>query len=207
MDARQAAIISILSKEYAGSKSALSYSNPFELLLAVILSAQCTDKQVNAVTARIFPAYGKPAALAALPLAKVEELIRGCGLFRTKAKNIKAVCQILLDKFAGQVPDNLADLLSLPGVGRKTANVVLSQAFGKPALAVDTHVFRVSRRLGLAAGADADETEQELCRLIPQRDWSAAHHWFIWHGRLVCKARRPLCADCILRELCPARIK
>ena len=205
MDKRQKAVIARLAKEYADTRSALFYNNPFELLIAVILSAQCTDKRVNAITARLFPRYGSPAAFAALPVEELENLIRDCGLFHAKAKNIKAACQLLADKFAGKVPAKMEELLSLPGVGRKTANVVLSQAFGVPAIAVDTHVFRVSHRLGLAAGADAEKTERELMELLPQKDWSAAHHWLIWHGRLVCRARNPLCGKCPLADLCEAK--
>jgi endonuclease-3 len=207
MDKRQKAIIARLAKEYADAQSALCYKNPFELLIAVILSAQCTDKRVNAITGRLFPRYGSPAAFAALPVEELEGLIRDCGLFHAKAKNIKATCQLLVDKFAGKVPAKMEELVSLPGVGRKTANVVLSQAFGVPAIAVDTHVFRVSHRLGLAAGADVEKTERELMALLPKRDWGAAHHWLIWHGRLVCRARNPLCGQCLLSDLCEAKDK
>jgi endonuclease-3 len=205
MDKRQKAIIGRLAKEYENARSALQYDGPFELLIAVILSAQCTDKRVNVITARLFPRCGSPAAFADMPVAELEDIIRGSGLFRAKAKNIKATCRMLVDKFAGQVPGDMESLMSLPGVGRKTANVVLSQAFGVPAIAVDTHVFRVSHRLGLAAGADADKTEQELMRLLPKKSWSAAHHWLIWHGRLVCRARNPLCGQCLLADLCEAK--
>jgi endonuclease-3 len=204
LNTRQKSIIKRLAAEYADARSALRYSGPFELLIAVILSAQCTDKRVNIITARLFPRYGSPAAFADMPVAELEVLIRDCGLFHAKAKNIKAACRMLVDKFAGKVPDNMDDLVSLPGVGRKTANVVLSQAFGVPAIAVDTHVFRVAHRLGLAAGADADKTERELQELLPKRSWSAAHHWLIWHGRLVCRARNPLCGKCLLADLCEA---
>ena len=207
MTKRQKEIMQKLSQIYEGYQSALHYNNPFELLIAVILSAQCTDKRVNIITKRLFPMYGTPASIAALEQEKIEELIHDCGLFRAKAKNIKATCQMIVDKFSSQVPDNMDDLISLPGVGRKTANVVLSQAFGIPAIAVDTHVFRVSRRLGLASGKDVETSEEELMKLFPKKDWSAAHHWLIWHGRLVCKAQRPLCVECGLRELCDSEDK
>ncbi|MDR2006136.1 MAG: endonuclease III [Acidaminococcales bacterium] len=207
MDKRQKTIIGRLAKEYADARSALQYSNPFELLIATILSAQCTDKRVNVITARLFPRYGSPAAFADMPAAELEKLIRDCGLFHAKAKNIKAACRMLVDKFAGKVPGGMDDLVSLPGVGRKTANVVLSQAFGVPAIAVDTHVFRVSHRLGLAAGADAEKTERELQELLPRQSWSAAHHWLIWHGRLICRARNPLCGKCLLADLCRSEDK
>ena len=207
MTKREKEIIDKLSKMYEGSKSALEYNNPFELLIAVILSAQCTDKRVNIITKRIFPQYGMPEKIAALKQEKLEDLIRDCGLFRSKAKNIKTACQLIMDKFNGQVPDNMEDLLTLPGVGRKTANVVMSQAFGMPAIAVDTHVFRVSRRLGLASGKDPETTEQELMKLLPKKYWSDAHHWLIWHGRLICKAQKPLCAKCELADLCKSEDK
>ncbi len=207
MGKRAREILKRLSIAYKDSTSALYYKNPFELLIAVILSAQCTDKRVNIITERLFPVYGTPEAMGALELAKMEELIRDCGLFHAKAKNILATCKILVEKYAGQVPGDMAQLVELPGVGRKTANVVLSQGFGVPAIAVDTHVFRVSARLGLAGGVDVDKTERELMALIPKKDWSHAHHWLIWHGRLVCKARKPLCRECIVADLCASEDK
>ncbi len=202
MDKRQKEILGRLAEKYKGSASALHYNNPFELLIAVILSAQCTDKRVNIITERIFPKCGTAKAMAKLSQEKLEELIHDCGLFHAKAKNILATCRILLEHHGGQVPGTLEELLELPGVGRKTANVVLSQGFGVPAMAVDTHVFRVSARLKLASGVDVVKTEQELMKLIPKKDWSEAHHWLIWHGRLVCKARKPLCRECIVADLC-----
>lgn len=207
MNKTQKQILEKLAQMYGGSKSALEYTNPFELLIAVILSAQCTDKRVNIITKRIFPKYGAPEKIAALKQETLEELIHDCGLFRAKAKNIKAACQMIIDDFDGKVPANMDDLIKLPGVGRKTANVVLSQAFGVPAIAVDTHVFRVSRRLSLSKGNDVEAVEQDLMKLIPKKDWSDAHHWLIWHGRLVCKARKPLCRDCGLSELCVSEDK
>lgn len=207
MTKRQKDILAILAKTYANTTSALNYTNSFELLIAVILSAQCTDVRVNVITKRLFPKYNTPEAIAKLSQEQLEELIRDCGLFRAKAKNILATCNILIEKFASKVPNNMEDLILLPGVGRKTANVVLSQAFGVPAIAVDTHVFRVSHRLGLAKGSDVEETEQELMKVIPKKDWSAAHHWLIWHGRLICKARKPLCGECSLVDLCKSKDK
>ena len=207
MNKRQKEIIERLSRMYADSTSALEYTNPFELLIAVILSAQCTDKRVNIITKRLFPRYDTPEKIAELKQEMLEELIRDCGLFRSKAKNILATCKMIIDKYNGQVPDNMEALIELPGVGRKTANVVLSQAFGVPAIAVDTHVFRVSKRLGLASGKDVETTEQELMKLLPKKIWSDAHHWLIWHGRLVCKAQRPLCKQCGLADLCNSEDK
>jgi endonuclease III len=138
---------------------------------------------------------------------QLEELIRDCGLFRAKAKNILATCKILMDVWQGEIPATLEELIKLPGVGRKTANVVLSHQFGVPAIAVDTHVFRVSNRTGLSCGKTPDEVEQGLMKLIPRSDWSAAHHWLIWHGRKICRARNPLCSECSLAALCPASKK
>ncbi len=196
-------ILKRLGEHYKDVKSGLDYNNCFELLIAVILSAQCTDKRVNVVTKRLFAKCPTAEHFCKLSEEQLEELIHDCGLFRTKAKNIKKTCQILVDEYNGEVPNNLDDLIKLPGVGRKTANVVLSQGFGKPAIAVDTHVFRTSKRLGLALGIDVEKTEQELMKVIPKKDWSAAHHWLIWHGRLVCKAQRPLCNGCFLFDICP----
>lgn len=199
-------MLSLLQEEYGDTGTALNYSSPFELLIAVILSAQCTDVRVNVITARLFPAYDSPAKMLALTLTELEELIRDCGLFHSKAKNILAACRMLEDEFAGEVPSEFDELIRLPGVGRKTANVMLSVCFGKPALAVDTHVFRVSNRMHLAKGNTPNEVEEGLMRLIPRDDWGDAHHWLIWHGRKVCRARNPLCGDCVVRELCPSRV-
>lgn len=197
------AMIAILEKTYQGVKPALVFSNPFELLVAVVLSAQCTDKRVNQTTARLFKKAATPQAIVDLGLARLEEEIRDCGLYHNKAKNIMAACKILLQQYAGEVPREYEDLLKLPGVGRKTANVVASLAFGRPAIAVDTHVFRVANRLKLAVGETPLAVEKGLQAVIPQEKWSQAHHWLIWHGRKICKARRPLCAECPLKELCP----
>ena len=170
----------------------------------MILSAQCTDKRVNVTTARLFQKAATPEEILALGLGQLEEEIRDCGLFRNKAKNIMAACQILCDEFNGQVPDSFEALESLPGVGRKTANVVMSVAFHHPAIAVDTHVFRISNRLKLAVGSTPLEVEKALQRTIPREKWSDAHHWLIWHGRKICKARKPLCGTCPLATVCPS---
>ena len=196
--------LAILEETYRGAKPELVFSNAFELLIAVILSAQCTDKRVNVTTARLFQKAATPEAILEMGLAQLEEEIRDCGLFRNKAKNILAACQILCEKYGGQVPDSFADLESLPGVGRKTANVVMSVAFHHPAIAVDTHVFRISNRLKLAVGTTPLEVEKELQRVIPREKWSDAHHWLIWHGRKICKARKPLCGTCPLADVCPS---
>lgn len=196
--------IRILGEVYKDTKPALIFRNPFELLIAVILSAQCTDKRVNVTTARLFQKAADPAAILAMGLPALEEEIRDCGLFRNKAKNIMATCQILCEQYGGEVPADFVKLQELPGVGRKTANVVMSVGFGEPAIAVDTHVFRVSNRLKLAEGDTPLTVEQGLMKAIPKDKWSAAHHWLIWHGRNVCKARKPLCNACPLADVCPS---
>lgn len=194
-----------LARTYENSETALEYNSPFELMIAVILSAQCTDTRVNIITARLFPEFNSPEKILGLGQAGLEEKIRDCGLFRAKAKNILAACQILCDRFQSQVPKNYDDLISLPGVGRKTANVLMSCLFDIPAIAVDTHVFRVANRLRLATGKTPLEVEQGLMQTIPRNDWGSAHHWLIWHGRRICRARQPLCTDCILADICPSR--
>lgn len=197
-------MLAILAQVYGGTSTALRFGSPFELMVAVILSAQCTDTRVNIITARLFPAYDTPDKMLALGEERLAELIRDCGLFRGKARNIIAACAILCREYGGQVPNSYDELIGLPGVGRKTANVLLSQLFGVPAIAVDTHVFRVANRLGLAKGDTPREVEEGLMRVVPPADWSSAHHWLIWHGRQVCKARHPACPACPLAELCPS---
>jgi endonuclease III len=185
----------------------LAYRTPFELLVAVILSAQATDKSVNLATAKLFPVANTPAAILALGEAGLTPYIRHIGLYRTKARNIIATCAILLEKFGGEVPRNREDLESLPGVGRKTANVVLNTAFGQPTIAVDTHIFRVANRTGIAPGRDVVEVENKLMKLVPEEFRKDAHHWLILHGRYVCKARNPDCPACLIRDLCEFRGK
>lgn len=200
-------MLTVLEELYCDTKTALNYSTPFELLVAVILSAQCTDERVNITTKRLFPKYNTPEAMLALGAEKLEELIKDCGLFHSKARNILAACAMLCEKYQGEIPHTFEDLIELPGVGRKTANVVLSVLFGIPAIAVDTHVFRVANRLALAVGETPRQVEEELMKIIPKKKWGGAHHWLIWHGRKVCKARNPLCVDCLLSELCPSCTK
>ncbi len=197
-------MIRILSEVYADAKPALHFRNPFELLVAVILSAQCTDQRVNIVTKRLFAKAATPEAIAKMGLSRLEKEIHECGFFHAKAKNILATCEILMKEYGGEVPEDFDALLKLPGVGRKTANVVTSVAFQRPAIAVDTHVFRVANRLRLAVGETPDEVEFGLNKAIPKENWSDAHHWLIWHGRKICKSRRPLCGDCPLAKLCPS---
>lgn len=199
-------MLSILEECYQGTSTALDYSSPFELLIAVVLSAQCTDVRVNIITARLFPEYNTPSKIRAMGLEKLEEMIRDCGLYHSKARNIMATCDILCREYDEKVPETFEELVTLPGVGRKTANVVLSQLFNIPAIAVDTHVFRVSNRLGLAKGDTPLVVEEGLMKAIPRNKWSDAHHWLIWHGRKVCKARKPECNTCALVALCPSKI-
>ncbi len=185
----------------------LHYRTPFELLVAVVLSAQATDKSVNLATAALFAEANTPEKLLSLGEAGLSEHIRRIGLFKTKAKNLLATCRILLDQHGGEVPRRREALEALPGVGRKTANVVLNTAFGEPTIAVDTHIFRVANRTGLAPGKTALEVEKKLLRHTPAEFRRDAHHWLILHGRYVCKARKPDCAACVLRDLCDYREK
>ena len=185
----------------------LEYTSPFELLVAVILSAQATDVGVNKATRRLFAVARTPAGLLALGEEGVKSHIRTIGLFNSKAKNIIETCRMLLERHDGEVPADRAALEALPGVGRKTANVVLNTAFGEATIAVDTHIFRVSNRTGIAAGKNVLEVEKRLLRVVPDEFRHDAHHWLILHGRYVCKARRPDCAHCIIAELCEYRHK
>lgn len=194
--------VAMLAATYPEAKPQLEFNNAFELLIATMLSAQCTDKQVNKCTAELFRQYGTPEAFAALTPEELEPHIRGCGLYKTKAKNIVAACRILADEYGGRVPEDRDLLTALPGVGRKTANVVVSNAFGADAIAVDTHVFRVANRIGLAEAKDVLNTEKQLMENIPKEKWSQAHHWIIYHGRQVCAARNPKCDICTVKEYC-----
>jgi endonuclease III len=181
----------------------LHHSNPFELTIAVLLSAQCTDETVNKVTAALFQKYKKPEDYLAVPLEELEQDIKRIGLFRNKAKHIQALCRVLLEKYEGEVPEEHAQLTELPGVGRKTANVVVSNAFGVPAIAVDTHVERVSKRLGAAKEDDTVlEVEKQLMKLVPREEWTQTHHRLIFFGRYHCKAQNPQCDVCPLLDVC-----
>ena len=199
---QKALILERLEQMYPEAKAELVFSNPYEMLVATMLSAQCTDKQVNKVTPAVFSRWPDANAMAGAEVDELFPMVKSCG-FRSKAGNIIAACRIIKEQHGGQVPDTMEALTALPGVGRKTANVVLSNAFGIPAFAVDTHVFRVSNRLGLAKADTVEETERQMTRLIPREKWGQAHHWLIWHGRRLCRAQRPLCAECALNELCP----
>ncbi len=195
-------ILDILAETYPQAKCELVHRNPFELLVATILSAQTTDKKVNVVTRALFEKYNTPEALLELEQSELENRIKEIGLYRNKAKNIREMCRQLLERHGGEVPSSMEDLVSLSGVGRKTANVVLSNAFGIPALAVDTHVFRVSNRIGLADSSNVLKTEQQLMGAIPRERWSEAHHLLIWHGRRTCDAKRPKCSACPIAGMC-----
>ena len=188
-------------------KSELAYRTPFELLVAVVLSAQATDKSVNLATAKLFPGVNTPRAFLDLGEQKLAEAIRTIGLFRTKAKNLIALSRMLIERHGGEVPRTREALEALPGVGRKTANVVLNVAFGEPTIAVDTHIFRVANRTGLAPGKDPREVEDKLLKVVPEAYRQHAHHWLILHGRYVCLARKPGCPQCVLRDLCGFREK
>jgi endonuclease-3 len=188
-------------------QSELAHRTPFELLVAVVLSAQATDKGVNKATAKLFPVANTPAAIAALGVDGLIPYVQSIGLFRNKAKNIVALAQILLREHGGEVPADREALERLPGVGRKTANVVLNVAFGQPTIAVDTHIFRVANRMGLAPGKNPDEVERKLVKFVPEEFRQHAHHWLILHGRYVCVARKPDCGGCPLRDLCEYRDK
>ena len=197
-------ILEKLEQMYPEAKAELVFSNPYEMLVATILSAQCTDRQVNKVTPAVFSRYPDPVSMAAADVNDLYPMVKSCG-FSTKASNIISACRIIRDIYGGEVPHTMEELTKLPGVGRKTANVVLSNAFGIPAFAVDTHVFRVCNRLGLCRADNVTETEKQMTRIIPKEKWGQAHHWLIWHGRRLCKARNPLCRDCELKDLCPYR--
>jgi endonuclease-3 len=197
--------ISRLKEEYPDAKIELNWSNPLELLVATILSAQCTDVRVNQVTERLFEKYRSAEDYANAPPEELEEDIRPTGFYRNKAKSIRGMARAVAAEHGGEVPRSMEELVALPGVGRKTANVVLGNAFGvDEGVVVDTHVRRLSRRLGLTRHEDPEKIEQDLMRVVPEEDWTVFSHLLIFHGRKVCKARRPLCEDCILDDLCPS---
>ena len=201
MDAQKAArVMDELAKLYPEARPELHFSNPFETLIATILSAQCTDRRVNQVTAKLFAQYPDAFAMAKLSPEELEPLIRECGLYHNKAKNIAAVCRALAEHYGGEVPNTREELMKLPGVGQKTAGVVLMAAFGDPQIPVDTHVFRVSRRIGLADAGTPERVELQLRALLPKEIWTFGHHLLIWHGRRCCAARSPACERCPLNE-------
>jgi len=191
-----------LSKVIKNPRSDLKYQNKFTLLISVVLSAQCTDVNVNNVTKKIYPKYNKPEHFVKLGRKKIEKLIKSIGLFRNKAKSVYLLSMQLIEKHNGKVPKNFDDLCALPGVGRKTASVVLNEGFGLPTIAVDTHVFRVSNRVGLAYGKNPDEVQQNLYKVVPKKFLKKAGHTILLHGRYTCKARTPLCKKCVIIKYC-----
>ncbi len=194
--------LEILEELYPQAESELMYNSPFELLISTILAAQCTDKRVNKVMGEVYKKYNTPEKFLELSQEELGDLIKSCGFYRMKSKNILNTCRILMEKYDSKVPDTIEALMELPGVGKKTANVVVSNAFGKDAIAVDTHVFRVSNRIGLANSKDVVGTEDQLMKNIDKKLWSTAHHWILLHGRRVCKARKPMCGECPLTNIC-----
>ena len=198
-------IIKLLKRAHPDAHCALNHSNPFELLIATILSAQCTDERVNIVTADLFRKYRKPEDYLKVPATELQQDIKTTGFFRNKTKSIQGACKMLVEEFGGEVPKTMDELLKLPGVARKTANVVLGVAYGiAVGIVVDTHVSRLSHRLGLTKQKDAGKIEMDLMELVPKRDWIIFSHLLIFHGRRICKARRPLCEECVIEPLCPS---
>ena len=197
-------IYRILTKEYPDARCELDFNSPLELLVATVLSAQCTDKRVNSVTPILFKTFPTLEMLAGAKLSKVEEIIYSTGFYRSKAKNIKDLANKILSDFNGEVPKTLAQLVTLPGVGRKTANVVLGNAFGVPGLTVDTHFGRLSRRFGWSEATDPVKVENDVAKLIPEKEWTLLSHKLIWHGRRICHSRKPECGICPLAKLCPS---
>ncbi len=195
-------ILCELGRLYPDARPALKFGSPYELLIAVILSAQCTDERVNKVTAELFKEHNTPQTMLALTPEELEKFIFSCGFYHSKAAHILSASRDICDKFGGEVPNDFEALKTLDGVGQKTANVVWSVAFGGDAIAVDTHVYRVSNRLGLAHASTPEKTEEQLKRVIPKSEWSKAHHYLIYHGRRVCRSRKPDCAACTLKEWC-----
>jgi len=197
-------VVQALGQQYPDVRCELDFTSPLELLMATVLSAQCTDVKVNEVTPGLFTRYPTPESLASSVLAELEEVIRPTGFFRQKAATLKGIGQRLCERFGGEVPDSMEDLVALPGVGRKTANVVLGEAFGIPSIAVDTHVLRVARRLGWTTQTDPVKVERDLMALIPKAQWTKVSQLVIWHGRRRCHARRPACGACTLATSCPS---
>lgn len=195
-------VLSRLKSKYPEAGPLLRYSNPYQALVAVMLSAQTTDEQVNKVTPEVFARYPDIASLAQAEVGELESIIRSVGLYRSKAAHLVAAAKIITEKYGGRIPDSLEELLKLPGVGRKTANVLLAGAFGKPGLGVDTHVRRVANRIGLATSKDPVGTEKQLKEIIPEQEWGRSHYLLIFHGRRICRAKKADCETCILSDLC-----
>ncbi|WP_234122600.1 endonuclease III [Clostridium hydrogenum] len=200
-------VVDILEKTYPEAECALKFNSPYELLISTVLSAQCTDERVNLVTGKLFLEYNTPEKMITLSEEELQDRIKSCGLYKNKSKNIIEASKGIINKFNGEVPRTREELTSLPGVGRKTANVVMANAFKIPAFAVDTHVFRVSNRIGLANGKNVEEVEKKLMENIDKKHWIKMHHCIIWHGRKICKARNPKCSECPLNKVCEYSIR
>lgn len=195
-------VLNILNKEYPDAQCELNHNSPYELLVATILSAQCTDVRVNQVTSELFDYYNTPAKIIEMGIERLEDYIKPCGFYRNKAKNIMGASLMILNQYNGEVPDTVKELMKLPGVGKKTANVVASTCFGVQAIAVDTHVFRLSNRIGIVNEKNVEDTEKSLQKKIEKNMWTKAHHLLIFHGRRTCKARKPLCEQCVINSYC-----
>lgn len=196
-------IFELLKKQYPNAKCSLNFSSPFEILVAVALSAQCTDERVNKVTAEMFPKYNTPQHFANLPLEYIENMIHSCGFYRNKAKNLKLASQKILNNFNGEVPNTMEKLMSIPGIGRKSANVIMLEAFNNPqGIAVDTHVKRISNRIGFSNEKEPEKIEKDLLKIFPKEYYYDANHVLIWHGRLTCKSQSPNCKNCCIKHLC-----
>lgn len=196
-------ILKLLKKEYPNANCSLNFSTPFEIMVAVMLSAQCTDERVNKVTANFFPKYHTPEDFVQMPLEDIENLIHSCGFYKNKAKNLKLASQKIINDFAGEIPKTMEELMSIPGVGRKSANVIMLEAFNNPqGIAVDTHVKRLSNRIGFSNKKDPEKIEQDLLKQIPKKYYYDANHVLIFHGRKVCKAQQPNCKQCCIKHLC-----
>lgn len=196
-------IFELLKKQYPDAKCSLDFNTPFEMMVAVMLSAQCTDERVNKVTADFFPKYNTPQAFADMPLEDIENLIHSCGFYKNKAKNLKLASQKILTEFNGEVPKTMEELMSIPGVGRKSANVIMLEAFNNPqGIAVDTHAKRISNRIGFSNAKEPQKIEQDLLKLFPKEYYYDANHILIWHGRNTCKAQNPNCENCCIKHLC-----
>lgn len=199
---RTGLILKRLAEHYPEAKTGLKYDNPFQLFVATVLSAQTTDEQVNRITAELFKAVPSIFELSRMKASELEPFVRRCGLYRHKSRYLIEAAKIIVDRYGGRIPDQREELIKLPGVGRKTANIIISSAYGQPAIAVDTHVFRVSKRLGLADGKNVEQVEKQLEQAIPIAEWSDSHHRLITHGRRLCQARSPRCGSCFLEDLC-----
>ena len=200
---RAVEIFELLKKQYPDAKCSLDFNTPFEMMVAVMLSAQCTDERVNKVTAEFFPKYNTPKAFADMPLEDIENLIHSCGFYKNKAKNLKLASQKILTEFNGEVPQTMEELMSIPGVGRKSANVIMLEAFNNPqGIAVDTHAKRISNRIGFSSAKEPQKIEQDLLKLFPKKYYYDANHILIWHGRNTCKSQKPNCENCCIKHLC-----